>query len=109
MRITRFFLLLIILLSFKLSAKEIKFAETSTHFEIIDKSFSEFTIINYLSTIGSSKNITSEIDINEILKSYNIKNLARSSPKFDNKDLVKINSDIIKKLSFKDVEKNLKI
>ena len=53
MRITRFFLLLIILLSFKLSAKEIKFAETSTHFEIIDKSFSEFTIINYLSHVNT--------------------------------------------------------
>tara|TARA_Y100000590_G_scaffold194218_1_gene220705 strand:+ start:9704 stop:11053 length:1350 start_codon:yes stop_codon:yes gene_type:complete len=75
--------------------------------DIREEGFDSLTIINYLSTIGSSKNITSEIDINEILKSYNIKNLARSSPKFDNKDLVKINSDIIKKLSFKDVEKKL--
>lgn len=75
--------------------------------EILKEGYEPLTITNYLSKIGSSQNVTSEIDISKIISSFNISDFSRSSPKFDKKDLTNINKNIIKKFDYDNVEKKL--
>ena len=75
--------------------------------DIINEGFENLTLLNYLLTIGTSNNLSSDIELSSIIKSFNVKDLARSSPKLNKKDLIKINSDILKKLSFETIKKKL--
>ena len=68
--------------------------------DIKNEGFEAITIINYLLTIGTSKNISSEINIQNLIKNFEIRDLARSSPKFNKTNLININADIIKKYDF---------
>ena len=76
--------------------------------DIKNEGFEAITIINYLLTIGTSKNISSEINIQNLIKNFEIKDLARSSPKFNKANLISINADIIKKYDFKIANGKLK-
>ena len=69
--------------------------------------YNSITIINYLLTIGTSNNLSSEINKDNIIKSFKISHLARSSPKFNKADLSKINSNILKKIGFDSVKQEL--
>ena len=75
--------------------------------DIKKEGFENLTLLNYLLTIGTSNNLSSDIELSSIIKSFNVKDLARSSPKLNKNDLIKINSDILKKLNFEMVKKKL--
>tara|TARA_Y100000590_G_scaffold378966_1_gene446305 strand:+ start:593 stop:1942 length:1350 start_codon:yes stop_codon:yes gene_type:complete len=75
--------------------------------DIKNEGFENLTLINYLLTIGTSNNLSSDVEFSSIIKSFDIKNLARSSPKLNKNDLIKINSDILKKLNFETVKVKL--
>ncbi|MBI29068.1 MAG: Glutamate--tRNA ligase 1 [Alphaproteobacteria bacterium MarineAlpha5_Bin11] len=72
-----------------------------------DDGLEPISIINYLSTIGTSKDMSSKIELNSILESFDIKSLARSSPKFNKKDLIRINSNVLKKMKFDNAQEAL--
>ena len=55
MKLLKSLLLLFIVLTFSLNAKDIQLTETSNQFEITSKSLSEFTFINHLSEINSMR------------------------------------------------------
>ena len=74
---------------------------------IINEGFENLTLVNYLLTIGTSNNLSSDVEISSIIESFNFNDLARSSPKLNKKDLIRINADILKKLSFETVKKKL--
>ncbi len=66
--------------------------------------FENLTLLNYLLSIGSSLNLTKEINIQDLLKSFNILNISTSSPKFSIDILKNLNKDILQKYEFKDIE-----
>ena len=75
---------------------------------IKNKGFESISILNYLLTVGTSQNIKNEIELLNLIQSFELNNLAKSTAKFDKDDLVIINSDLLKKMSFESVEEKLK-
>lgn len=70
--------------------------------------FENISILNYLLTVGTNQNISKEKNINKLLKNFNIKNLAKSSPKFSLNILENLNKLILQSYDFLDVEKKFK-
>ena len=71
---------------------------------IIEQGFENITIINYLLGIGTSKNLSKEIDIKSSIKNFDIKNIAISSPRFSLNTLISLNKDIIRSYNFVNVK-----
>ena len=70
-----------------------------------DEGFENITLLNYLLSIGTSSNISSEINISSLLKIFDISQLSSSSPKFSINNLKLLNQDILQKYDFTNVEK----
>ena len=70
--------------------------------DIQKKGFENLTILNYLSTIGTSNNLTFETEVSKLIELFKISDLAKSTAKFNEDDLIKINSNILKKIEFKE-------
>ena len=69
-----------------------------------DKGFENITLINYLLSIGTSKNISKEKNTDNLYKSFNINHLAKSSPKFSLKVLENLNKEILQSYEFSEVK-----
>ena len=76
--------------------------------DIQKKGFENLTILNYLSTIGTSNNLTFETEVSKLIELFEISDLAKSTAKFNEDDLIKINSNILKKIEFKEASNKLK-
>ena len=75
--------------------------------DIQKKGFENLTILNYLSTIGTSNNLTFETEVSKLIELFEISDLAKSTAKFNEDDLIKINSNILKKIEFKEASNKL--
>ena len=71
--------------------------------------FENITLLNYLLSIGTSENLSKEIEIDKLINFFNIKNLSTSSPKFSFESLKHLNKDILQKYSFTDVKDKFKL
>ena len=69
--------------------------------------FEEISILNYLINIGSSEDIKPEVELNNLLNNFDIKNISSSSVKFSHSVLKSLNSDILKNYSFEQIEKKI--
>ena len=69
--------------------------------------YEQITILNYLTNIGSSEDIKPEISIDNIVESFDIKNISNSSAKFSERVLKSLNSDVLKNYKFEQVNKKL--
>ena len=72
--------------------------------QIKEQGFENITIINYLLSIGTSKNLSKEININNAIKNFDINNIGISSPRFSLDTLVSLNKDIIRSYDFINVK-----
>jgi len=70
---------------------------------MIKKGYENITLFNYLLSIGTSSNLTKEINLEKLINEFNIKNLSSSSPKFSINVLESLNKDIIQSYSFENV------
>ena len=66
--------------------------------------FENITILNYLLSIGTSKNLTKETEIDFLIKNFDISSLSSASPKFSIDVLKLLNKDILQKYNFSDVK-----
>ena len=69
-----------------------------------DTGFESLTILNYLLSVGTSSNISSETDVTKLINNYNISNISNSSPKFSIEVLKLLNKEILQKYTFSDVK-----
>ncbi|MDC0192256.1 glutamate--tRNA ligase [Alphaproteobacteria bacterium] len=69
-----------------------------------DTGFESLTILNYLLSIGTSSNISSETDLTKLINNYNISNISNSSPKFSIEVLKLLNKEILQKYTYSDVK-----
>ena len=70
--------------------------------------FESITLLNYLLSVGTSKNLSSEKNIDNLIKNFDIKNLAKSSPKFSQKVLEILNKTILQSFEFSEVKHKFK-
>ena len=73
-----------------------------------DGDFESITVLNYLLNIGTSNNLTTELNKDLLIESFNMKNISSSSPKFSIDILKSLNSDILKLFTFADVKDKFK-
>ena len=73
-----------------------------------DKGFENITLINYLLSVGTNQNISKEKNIKKLCKSFNIKNLAKSSSQLSMKVIENLNKDILQSFEFSDVKQKFK-
>ena len=66
--------------------------------------FESLTILNYLLSVGTSSNISSETDVTKLINNYNISNISNSSPKFSIEVLKLLNKEILQKYTYSDVK-----
>ena len=66
--------------------------------------FENITLLNYLLSIGTSSNLTNEINTKSLIDLFDIKKLSTSSPKFSLDTLQYLNKDILQKYIFAHVE-----
>ena len=66
--------------------------------------FENLTLLNYLLSIGTSKNLSKEKNIDKLVNNFNINSLASSSPKFSINVLKSLNKDILQSYDFSDVK-----
>ena len=71
--------------------------------------FENITLLNYLLSVGTSKDISKNKDINFLKKNFKIKTLASSSPKFSYQVLKSLNKDILQSYEFSEIKENFKI
>ena len=69
-----------------------------------DTGFESLTILNYLLSVGTSSNISSETDVTKLIHNYNISNISNSSPKFSIEVLKLLNKEILQKYTYSDVK-----
>ena len=69
-----------------------------------DTGFESLTILNYLLSVGTSSNISSETDVTKLINNYNISNISNSSPKFSIEVLKLLNKEILQKYTYSDVK-----
>ena len=70
---------------------------------LIDQGFESITILNYLLSIGTSKNLSKEKNYDSLIKNFNINLLSTSSPKFLINELQLLNKDILQSYDFSEV------
>ena len=66
--------------------------------------FENITLLNYLTSIGTSSNLTKNVEKSSLINLFDISKLSNSSPKFSIEVLSLLNKDIIKKYNFDDVK-----
>ncbi len=66
--------------------------------------FESLTLLNYLLSIGTSKNLSKEKNIDMLVNNFNINSLASSSPKFSINVLKLLNKDMLQSYDFSDVK-----
>jgi len=69
-----------------------------------ENDFENLTLLNYLFSIGTSSNLTTEKDINNLVNNFNINTLSTSSPKFSITVLNSLNKDILQSYTYQDVQ-----
>ena len=69
--------------------------------------YENISIINYLINIGSSENIRPERILDNIIETFDIKNISNSSAQFSPEVLKSLNSDVLKNYSFEQVNKKI--
>lgn len=67
--------------------------------------FENITLLNYLLSVGTNKNISKEKNKNNIYKNFDIKNLTKSSPKFSLKVLTMLNKEVLQTYEYYEVRK----
>jgi len=72
--------------------------------KIRNDGFENITLLNYLTSIGTSSNLTKEINMKILLSLFNISNISSSSPKFSIDILILLNKEILQKYDFKNVK-----
>ncbi len=73
-----------------------------------DKGYESITLLNYLLSIGTSKNISKIKDINFLIKKFTINTISSSPPKFSNEVLKFLNKDILQLYEFSEIEEKFK-
>jgi len=73
--------------------------------QLLEEDFESLTLVNYLLTIGTSKNLSSEKNIDKLIEDFDINSLNVSSPKFSIDILKILNKNILQSFDFSDVEK----
>ena len=66
--------------------------------------FESLTLLNYLLSIGTSKNLSKEKNIDILVNNFDINSLASSSPKFSINVLKLLNKDMLQSYDFSDVK-----
>jgi len=69
--------------------------------------YENISIINYLINIGSSENIRPERILENIIETFDIKNISNSSAQFSPEVLKSLNSDVLKNYTFEQVNKKI--
>jgi len=72
--------------------------------DLKNEGFESITLANYLLSIGTSQNLTKELDINKIIEKFDINNLATSSPKYSINELKILNKEILQIYNFSNVK-----
>ena len=73
--------------------------------KMYEDGFESLTLLNYLLSIGTSKNLSKEKNIDKLVNNFNIDNLASSSPKFSISVLKLLNKDLLRSYDFSDTKK----
>ena len=73
--------------------------------KMYEDGFESLTLLNYLLSIGTSKNLSKEKNIDKLVNNFNIDNLASSSPKFSISVLKLLNKDLLQSYDFSDTKK----
>tara|TARA_Y100000590_G_scaffold462181_1_gene625643 strand:- start:4492 stop:5829 length:1338 start_codon:yes stop_codon:yes gene_type:complete len=69
-----------------------------------NEGYENITLLNYLLSIGTSKNLSKEKNIENLYQNFDLKILAKSSPKFSKKILTDLNKDILQSLNFSEIK-----
>ena len=72
--------------------------------KMYEDGFESLTLLNYLLSIGTSKNLSKEKNVDILLNNFDINSLASSSPKFSTNVLKLLNKDMLQSYDFSDVE-----
>ncbi len=72
--------------------------------KMYEDGFESLTLLNYLLSIGTSKNLSKEKDVNMLVNNFDINSLASSSPKFSINVLKLLNKDMLQSYDFSDVK-----
>ena len=72
--------------------------------KMCEDGFESLTLLNYLLSIGTSKNLSKEKNIDKIVNNFDIDSLASSSPKFSIDVLKLLNKDILQSYDFFDIK-----
>ena len=72
--------------------------------KMYEDGFESLTLLNYLLSIGTSKNLSKEKNIDMLVNNFNINSLASSSPKFSINVLKLLNKDMLQSYDFSDVK-----
>ena len=72
--------------------------------KMYEDGFESLTLLNYLLSIGTSKNLSKEKNIDLLVNNFNINSLASSSPKFSINVLKLLNKDMLQSYDFSDVK-----
>ncbi len=75
---------------------------------LIDDGYENISVINYLLSIGTSKNVSKKTNINQIIDDFEISSLSKSSLKFSPEILKNINKEIVMNYNFSDIENRYK-
>ena len=73
--------------------------------KMYEDGFESLTLLNYLLSIGTSKNLSKEKNIDKLVNNFNIDNLASSSPKFSISVLKLLNKHLLQSYDFSDTKK----
>ena len=76
--------------------------------QIREDDFESISVLNYLLNIGTSNNLTTELNKKLLVEFFDIKNISSSSPKFSIDTLKSLNSDILKLFTFEEVKDKFK-
>ena len=69
-----------------------------------EEGFENITLLNYLLSIGTSKNLSKEKNKKILSSNFNIKNLAKSPPKFSKKIITNLNKEILQSYNYSEIK-----
>ena len=72
--------------------------------KMYEEGFENLTLLNYLLSIGTSKNLSKEKNVDMLVNNFDINSLASSSPKFSINVLKLLNKDMLQSFDFSDVK-----
>lgn len=75
-------------------------------YKLLNEGILPITLLNYLSNLGSKNNISDfDLNLNNLVKNFDIKAFSSSSPNFSKEDLLRLNARILSSLSFDIINK----